>query len=213
MTNNDNGIGFYSSRGKHGCFSNFSRHPITMDGKAYPTSEHYYQSKKYEGTKYEEQVRLTKGPKAAAKLGRDRTLPFRKDWNDVKDVVMYRALEAKFEQHPTCRQTLIDTGDVRLFEDSPIDPYWGIGKSGNGKNMMGVLLMSLRKHIRLKEHYKKCDVCRRMCGDAKTSLKEDALGTALTPAAAIANFKGRCEVGKDLFIKAWSADGREAAQE
>lgn len=141
-------IGFYSSRGKHGCFSNFSRHPITVDGKVYPTTEHYYQSKKFEGTKYEEQVRLSKGPKAAAKLGRNRKLPLRKDWEQVKDDVMRDALHAKFNQHDQCKETLLGTDNVYLFEDSPIDYYWGVGKSGTGKNRLGVLLMELREHLK-----------------------------------------------------------------
>src|SRR5437870_3212881 len=36
-------IYFYSTRGDHGCFSNFSRHAFELDGKRWPTSEHYFQ--------------------------------------------------------------------------------------------------------------------------------------------------------------------------
>jgi predicted NAD-dependent protein-ADP-ribosyltransferase YbiA (DUF1768 family) len=38
-------IKFYTTRGQYGCFTNFSKHHIEVDGKIYPTSEHYYQSK------------------------------------------------------------------------------------------------------------------------------------------------------------------------
>ncbi|KKK98019.1 hypothetical protein LCGC14_2646970, partial [marine sediment metagenome] len=31
---------------------------------------------------------------------------------------------------------------------SKTDPFWGIGKKGNGKNMLGKLLMKVRKEIR-----------------------------------------------------------------
>jgi predicted NAD-dependent protein-ADP-ribosyltransferase YbiA (DUF1768 family) len=33
-------VSFYSTRGEHGCFSNFYRAAITLDGKARPKSEH-----------------------------------------------------------------------------------------------------------------------------------------------------------------------------
>jgi ribA/ribD-fused uncharacterized protein len=39
-------INFYSARDEYGCFSNFSRHPIFLDGKRWPTSEHYFQAQK-----------------------------------------------------------------------------------------------------------------------------------------------------------------------
>jgi hypothetical protein len=39
-----NEIWFYRVDEKpYGCFSNFSPHPVLMDGKTWPTSEHYFQ--------------------------------------------------------------------------------------------------------------------------------------------------------------------------
>lgn len=67
-------IQFYSTKGPHGFMSNFSRHAITVDGKTYPTSEHYYQASKYYGVdeEYAEKIRLADTPTVAAKLGRDK---------------------------------------------------------------------------------------------------------------------------------------------
>src|SRR4051812_31932452 len=90
---------FYSTRGEHGCFSNFYRAEITLDGKRWPTSEHYFQAQKFAGTEYEGAVRRAKSPGEAASLGRRRDLPLRKDWEGVKDGVMRKALVAKFTQH------------------------------------------------------------------------------------------------------------------
>jgi predicted NAD-dependent protein-ADP-ribosyltransferase YbiA (DUF1768 family) len=39
-------IHFYSASGDYGCFSNFSRHPVFLKGKRWPTSEHYFQAQK-----------------------------------------------------------------------------------------------------------------------------------------------------------------------
>ncbi len=45
----DESIYFFGPDGKWGCFANRSRHSFTIDGTEYPTVEHYFQSKKFEG--------------------------------------------------------------------------------------------------------------------------------------------------------------------
>lgn len=44
------------------------------------TSEHYFQAKKFFGTEYEEQVRMSLTPIEAANMGCDRSKSLRKDW-------------------------------------------------------------------------------------------------------------------------------------
>src|SRR5262245_35803464 len=80
-------IHFYSTSGEYGCFSNFSRHPVFLKGKRWPTSEHYFQAMKFQGTEHEEKVRLCKTPSAAASMGRSRKLPLRRDWEAVKEAI------------------------------------------------------------------------------------------------------------------------------
>jgi ribA/ribD-fused uncharacterized protein len=145
---NEPPVTFYSTRGAYGCFSNFSRHPIKIDGLDYPTTEHYYQSKKFEGTRYETEIRRAKGPKEAATLGRDPKKPLRDDWEEAKEAIMYTALKAKFSQHRKCRDTLLDTGEAKIIEASSRDAYWGWGANRLGKNRLGVLLMKLREELR-----------------------------------------------------------------
>ena len=65
-------INFYTTTGEYGCFSNFSKHPISLNGKSWPTSEHYFQAQKFHGTQHEEEVRLAKTAMIAARMGRDR---------------------------------------------------------------------------------------------------------------------------------------------
>jgi ribA/ribD-fused uncharacterized protein len=71
---------FYSVSGAYGGFSNFSPHPIRLQGKTWPTSEHYFQAQKFAGTPDEEEVRLAKSPMIAARMGRSRKRLLRKDW-------------------------------------------------------------------------------------------------------------------------------------
>ncbi len=68
-------IHFYSVHAAYGCFSNFSRHPVRLKGKVWPTSEHYFQAQKFAGTPHEEEVRQAKSPTIAARMGRSRKRP------------------------------------------------------------------------------------------------------------------------------------------
>jgi hypothetical protein len=141
-------VKFYSTRGEYGCLSNFYRAPIFLDGKRWPTSEHYFQAQKFAGTEYEEQVRLARTPSEAASLGRSRKLPLRKNWEKVKDEVMRRAVLAKFTQHDDLRTILLGTGEAELIEHTANDSYWGDGGDGSGKNRLGQILMSVRTELR-----------------------------------------------------------------
>jgi N-glycosidase YbiA len=141
-------IRFYSSSGEFGCFSNFSPHPVQLKGKTWPTSEHYFQAQKFVGTADEEEVRQARSPTIAARMGRSRKRPLRKDWEFAKDAIMHEAVLAKFTQHDDLRTILIDTGDAELVEHTENDRYWGDGGDGRGKNMLGKILMRVREELR-----------------------------------------------------------------
>lgn len=68
----------------------------------------------------------------------------RTDWDIIKEDVMYKVLLAKFTQHVKLRKLLISTGTYELIENSTVDAYWGIGKDGNGLNILGKLLQKVR---------------------------------------------------------------------
>ena len=141
-------IEFYSTKGDYGAFSNFSAHGFELDGRWWPTSEHYFQAQKFAGTEFEEEILLTTSPMIAARMGRDRKKPLRADWEQVKDEVMRRAVLAKFTQHAELRATLLATGDALLVEHTRNDSYWGDGGDGRGRNMLGQLLVSVREELR-----------------------------------------------------------------
>jgi N-glycosidase YbiA len=147
-----NAIQFYRLKDPYGEFSNFSPHPIKLKGKTWPTSEHYFQAQKFAGTHHEEEVRQTKSPMIAARLGRSRARPLRQDWEAVKDDIMREALQAKFTQHADLRELLLQTGDAPLIEHTANDRYWGDGGNGTGRNRLGQLLMELREELKNSSH-------------------------------------------------------------
>jgi N-glycosidase YbiA len=143
-----NDIHFYSTTGEYGCFSNFSRHHITLKGKVWLTAEHYFQAQKFAGTEHEETIRRAKTPMIAAEMGRDRKKPLRRDWEKIKDSIMREAVLTKFSQHQDLREFLLSTGDSKLVEHTGNDRYWGDGGDGSGRNMLGRILMSVRDELR-----------------------------------------------------------------
>ena len=138
---------FYSTKDAYGEFSNFAAFPIEVDGRTWPTSEHYFQAQKFAGTEHEELIRTTPSPMTVAKIGRDRKRPLRADWDDVKDRIMHKAVRAKFDQHPRLTAMLIETGDADIVEHTENDAYWGDGGDGKGLNRLGQILMQVRAEM------------------------------------------------------------------
>lgn len=141
-------IYFYGRTKEWGEFSNFAHFPFELDGKSWPTSEHYFRAMKFAGTEHEEQIRNAKRPNDAARMGRQRSRPLRKDWEAVKDDVMRAAVWAKFSQHESLKSLLLSTGDEDLVENAPGDYYWGCGADGSGRNMLGRILAETRARLR-----------------------------------------------------------------
>jgi ribA/ribD-fused uncharacterized protein len=140
-------INFYTSEGEFGCFSNFSRDSIFLKEKLWPTTEHYFQAQKFSGTEHEDEIRYAKKPMKAARMGRERSRPLRKDWEVVKDDIMREAVMAKFTQNKGLKPVLLGTGNAQLVEHTANDCYWADGGDGSGKNMLGIILMEVRAAI------------------------------------------------------------------
>lgn len=159
-------------RSKWGALSPMYPSPIIINGVKYATSEHYYQSTKYEGeysklirqqeTSYKAillaEKRITKGYWRKDEKKRLRLnsliknfndIPMRKDWEQIKVSVMSTALRAKFFQHPKLNKLLLSTGDEYIVAHRSMDNYWGNGKDGLGENNLGKLLMQIRYDIGL----------------------------------------------------------------
>lgn len=131
----------------YGCFSNFSPHGFTVDGRHWPSSEHWFQAQKFTGSAHADRIRRAPTALRAAELGRSRSHPLRRDWERVKDDVMRRAVHEKFLQNPEIREILLSTGEQEIVEDTTTDHYWGRGSTGTGKNMLGRILMRTRGRL------------------------------------------------------------------
>lgn len=142
-------IYFYKTNEKYGFFSNFAHYGFELDEKWWMTSEHYFQAQKFYGTEYVEIIRLLDNPMKAAKMGRNRNLPIREDWEEVKDDVMRKAVYAKFSQNIELKNILLDTDSEYIVENTSNDYYWGCGTNGSGKNMLGIILMEIRDKLKL----------------------------------------------------------------
>ena len=144
----NNTIYFYSWKKAYFEFSNFSLHPIVIDGKTYKTNEHYFQSVKFVDPDYQEKIRLAPSPKEAKLLGSSRDHAILPGWNQKRINVMKTCVRAKFTQHDELKNLLLSTENNVLVEDSPSDTFWGCGKNRNGQNMLGTILMELRKELK-----------------------------------------------------------------
>jgi ribA/ribD-fused uncharacterized protein len=139
-------IKFWHQEESNGFLSNLFAAPVEIDGVIWPTSEHYYQAMKHNDIVVIEKVRRQKKPLNAKFVSR-KACKRLKRWPDDEHKLssMRKAIKAKFDQHTILRGKLLKTMPLKIIENSPKDPYWGVGPNGEGKNMMGLLLMELRE--------------------------------------------------------------------
>ena len=128
--------------------SSFSRHGFELDGRFWPSVEHYFQGMKFEKPDDQEKVRLADHPAKARRLGRSRFRRIRRDWSKVRRVIMTRAVYTKCRAHPEIAERLLATGNTRLVENSQYDYFWGCGRDLRGHNTYGQVLMDVRGKLR-----------------------------------------------------------------
>ena len=141
-------IRFFSKSETHSEFSNFAVFPFDLDGKRWPSVEHYYQAQKFTDPKLQKAIRQAEKPPIAKNLADKNKAHIRADWESLKEEVMERAVRRKFELHPELRKLLLSTGDEQLQEAAPTDYYWGVGRDGDGQNKLGLILMRLRAELK-----------------------------------------------------------------
>jgi ribA/ribD-fused uncharacterized protein len=128
-------------------FSNFSSFAIEWKGKLYMTSEHIYQSEKFEDEVLKEQIRNARSADAAMRIGMENTGNLRSDWDEVKLKIMKEILHAKVLQHTYVQKKLLESGDKELVENSWKDSFWGWGQNKDGNNHLGKLWMEVREEF------------------------------------------------------------------
>jgi N-glycosidase YbiA len=156
---------FRRDREAFGFLSHFHPSPFELDGEVWPTVEHYFQAQRSFDPAYRQAIRDAATPGQAKQLAAYSTksgikarvlerswfhqngaMP-RPDWSEVERDIMRRADRAKFAQNPGLADALRATGDAELIEDSPFEPFWGIGHDGAGQNWAGRILMEVRASL------------------------------------------------------------------
>jgi ribA/ribD-fused uncharacterized protein len=141
----------------YGALSMLSPHPITVRHVTYPSVHHYFLCERFKGTGVEEEIRkATSLWEVDRQVRRGEAVGLqRADWDAVKADIMLLATYYKFRQNSNAYEVLMQTGARPLVDHTPSDAYWGDGADGKGKNLMGVILMAVRKRLAHEEKSKK----------------------------------------------------------
>ncbi len=139
--------------GDYRFLSNFHICDIWYDGLLYTSTESAYQASKLSANKREEFTLMS--PSKAMREGRLRHLESDKaEWLTRRVDVMNAVLFEKFK-NLELRQLLLSTGNKYLEETNWWgDIFYGCNEKGEGVNMLGMLLMNLRKHYKELESFK-----------------------------------------------------------
>jgi len=156
-------MGFVLFYGINDIYSNFYPASFEIDGKVFPTSEHYFMYAK--AMKFDPdgpvtyEALVSAPPAEAKKMGRQVRFFSESTWDAIDQQIMYKACLAKFAQNPELKQQILETGDDIIVECSPRDRKWGIGMGKNnpnaqnpklwrGSNLLGETLMKVRAKLR-----------------------------------------------------------------
>jgi len=146
-------IKFYRAVGKFGFLSNLYKKALIFEDREFPASEYAYLFGIFKDEVTREWAMNAPKPHLLSILAHGLfSWDIVENWSKIKVDRMYNVLKVKFTDIEL-KQKLLETGNSILLENSKTDSYWGIGKVGKGKNMLGKLLMKLRAEIR------KCGKC------------------------------------------------------
>ena len=127
--------------------SAYSKFGFELDGAEWPSVEHYYQGMKFQEGEIRESIRSADHPAKASKLAKANKKLVRKDWSEVRQVMMTRAVYTKCRTHQEIADMLLATGEQPIVETSMYDYYWGCGRDGRGHNIFGKVLMAVRDKL------------------------------------------------------------------
>lgn len=140
---------FYKAckKGKKEGLSNFSLHPVYIEKFGhFPTSEAAFQAyKNPNNNEYILKQQKSLSPFISKKLAKKCNI--REDWDIVKNNIMYNIIRNKFKQNKIIQYKLLNTGLRKIVKIDKNDHYWGNGKTNNGFNMLGNILIKVRNEL------------------------------------------------------------------
>lgn len=127
--------------------SNFYEYPIYYNKLVFCNAEAAFQAQKVINEKDQYKF-INLNASQARKLGK--TIQLRKDWEEIKDNVMYEIVKRKFTINKELQQKLLETKEEELVEGNWWhDTYWGVdSKTGIGQNKLGKILMKVREEVK-----------------------------------------------------------------
>jgi ribA/ribD-fused uncharacterized protein len=140
------------------CFSQWYESDFNDSGIKYMTAEHYMMAEKaklFNDRSTYEKIINASNPGEAKSLGREVIGFDEAVWVSHRFEIVVRGNLLKFEQNLNLKEFLLSTGDRVLVEASPVDKIWGVGLSGDsrnienpnlwrGLNLLGFALMEVR---------------------------------------------------------------------
>ena len=138
---------YLSMNDENELLSRISAHAIKLDDKEWPSVEHYFQAMQFTDAAFQEKIRLSKNAQQAIKLGKSWFKKKRPDLKQVRSTLMTRAVYIKCRTYPEVEARLLETGDIKLVENSQFDYYWGCGRDHRGQNNYGKVLMNVRNKL------------------------------------------------------------------
>lgn len=127
--------------------SNFYEYPMYYNKLVFCNAEAAFQAQKVINEKDQYKF-INLNASQAKKLGK--TVQLRKDWEEIKDNVMYEIVKRKFTINKELQQKLLETKEKKLVEGNWWhDTYWGVdSKTGIGQNKLGKILMKVREEVK-----------------------------------------------------------------
>ena len=162
-------ICFHNPDEENGYLSNWYLSEFTVDDITFSSMEQYMMYEKailFHDQETAKKILQTDNVAEIKALGRtvqnfDDTV-----WGQSREEIVYKGVFEKFRQNPELRKRLERTGEEIIAECAVKDRIWGIGLSmkdedrfcverWNGQNLLGKILMDVRKDIKQGNYEKK----------------------------------------------------------
>ena len=124
---------------------NFVPVEVMFEGAWYKSTENAYQAAKSLDPEWRKFCQESTSGQAKRK---SKTIMIREDWKKVRVKVMKDLLTQKFNSEPY-KTKLLQTGELYIIEGNMWkDKFWGVClESGEGKNVLGHLIMIIREKL------------------------------------------------------------------
>ena len=155
-------IFFHLPEEPDGYLSNWYPASFTLDGITFSSTEQYMMYRKcrlFGDADSARAVMATDDPAMQQKIGKGASGFNSTVWNGRKQLILFRALMAKFSQNEDLRKQLLATGEAFLVECAHSDSIWACGirrtederfdiEKWRGQNLLGFALMEVREALR-----------------------------------------------------------------